>query len=94
MSPPQALRGSGDGDPDGDPGPSWWALGLTGAESSRPQPQLLSFRSQSISWQRKKRSEGQKAGEIGRGRGAQRKGTLGGGRGVMQIAESTQSLGH
>lgn len=50
-----------------------------GVESSRPQPQLPAFCSQSISWQRKKRAEGQKAGEIGRGRGAQRKGTLGGG---------------
>lgn len=45
-----------------------------GAVSSRPQPQLPAFSSQSISWQRKKRAEGQKAGEIGRRRGAQRKG--------------------
>lgn len=45
-----------------------------GAGSSRPQPQLPAFGSQSISWQRKKRAEGQKAGEIGRRRGAQRKG--------------------
>lgn len=45
-----------------------------GEASSRPLPQLPAFRSQSISWQRKKRAEGQKAGEIGRRRGAQRKG--------------------
>lgn len=53
-----------------------WDLGVG---SSRPQPQLPAFGSQSISWQRKKKTEGQKAGEIGRGRGAQRKETLGGG---------------
>lgn len=45
-----------------------------GAESGHPQAQLPAFRSQSISWQRKKRAEGQKAGETGRGRGHKGKG--------------------
>lgn len=49
-------------------------LGKVGAESSHPQAQLPAFRSQSISWRKKKRAEGQKAGETGRGRGHKGKG--------------------
>lgn len=63
----------GQGAAAGDSGPSRWALGCGGGKQP-PQPQLSAFRSQSISWQRKKRAEGQKAGKIGRRRGAQRKG--------------------
>lgn len=63
----------GQGAAAGDPGPSWWALGCGGGKQPPPAP-AASFRSQSVSWQRKKRAEGQKAGKIGRRRGAQRKG--------------------
>ena len=42
MSPRRALRGSGDGDPAGDPGPSWWALGLTGG-GKQPPPGPAAF---------------------------------------------------
>lgn len=48
---------------------------IGGWEAAAPQPQLPAFRGQSISWQRKKRAEGQKVGEIGRGRGHKGRGS-------------------
>lgn len=65
-------------------------LGDVGAESSHPQAQLPAFHSQSISWQREERAEGQKAGETGRGRGTKKR-DPGRGRGAMQMRESTGS---
>lgn len=65
-------------------------LGDVGAESSHPQAQLPAFHSQSISWQREERAEGQKAGETGRGRGTKKR-DPGRGRGAMQMRESSGS---